>query len=171
MRQKQTQLTSFRLQLAQTRLCGTRKTKSQQHPRDSEQDWRSCVHRCLKKAHGSQGGAANSIRPRAANLGIKVSSSPAVQNGETEAHRGSGYSTRRLESTERSYGSDPRHEAEMSQRCELMMMMPTWHDSLDGKIEMSQHCELTTRMMVRRDSLCGKIEMSPQCVSTKRASR
>ena len=27
---------------------------------------------------------------------------------------------------------------EMSQRCELMMM-PTRHDSLDGKIEMSQH--------------------------------
>ena len=65
----------------------------------------------LEEAHRSQGGAANSIRLGAANLGIKVSSSPAVQNGETEAHRGSGYSTRRPESTERSHGSDPRHEA------------------------------------------------------------
>ena len=28
---------------------------------------------------------------------------------------------------------------EMSQRCEVTMMMPTRHDSFDGKIETSQH--------------------------------
>ena len=85
MRQRQTQLTSVRTQLAQTRLCGTNTLK------DAEQDLRSCVQRCLEKAHQSQGGAANSTRPRTTNLGIKVSSRPAVQHGETEAHRGSGY--------------------------------------------------------------------------------
>ena len=77
MRQKQTQFTSFRLQLAQTWLCGT--------PRDAEQDLRSCVQRCLKKAHQSQGGAANSTRPELTNLGLKVSSSPAWTPRHTKA--------------------------------------------------------------------------------------
>ena len=97
----------------------------------------------------NQGGAANFIRPRTANLGIKVSSSPVVQRGETEAHRGRRYSTRRLESTKK--------------RAAAVIF--------DTKLEMSQRCELAMKMPTRHDSLDVKMETSPQRVSTKRPSR
>ena len=147
MQQKQTQLTSFRPQLAQTRLCGTRKTESA-----TLRGILAILCAAVPEedaSNESQGGAANSIRPRTANLGIKVGSSPAVQHGETVAHRGSGYSTRRLESTKKGATAV----------------------ILDTKLEMSQRCELAMKMPTRHDSLDVKIEVSPQRVSTKRASR
>ena len=77
----------------------------------------------------SQGGAANSTRPRTTNLGIKVSSSPVVQHEENEAHRGSGYCTRRLES--------------MKKRATAV--------ALNGKIEMSREGMSTKRSEPRRE--------------------
>ena len=65
MRQKQTMLTSFRLQLAQ-------------------QNLRSCVQRCLKKAHQRQGVAANSTDP---NYQPGVSRSAAAQQCSMEKLR------------------------------------------------------------------------------------
>ena len=115
------------------------------------------MHQCLKKKSHSPGVTAGSIRFRNGDNSVKVSSSPAVQREETdERHRGSGYDTRRLEST-RSYGSELRREA---------------RDESAGRADDEDACmshsyispthacqEKEKRMPLRHDSFHANIEM------------
>ena len=148
----QTQLTSFRDYNWLRQVFVSRQIQRVSNtPRDAEQDLRSCVQWCLEKAHQSQGGAANSTRPTTANLGLKVSSSP--------AHRGSEHSTRRLESTKKRATA-----VSLDVKIDESTMRVD-EESLEMSLEMTQQSELATgaRGSDARscDDLAGKTPRMP----------
>ena len=91
-----------------------------------------------EKAHESPGGAANSTRPRSTNLGIKFSSSPAVQRELMRRTEAGDTTQDGLSQRRKNYGSEPRREDrdESTERVD--------EESLEMSLEMSQQREPAT---------------------------